>query len=151
MGLPRDPRFYPRCPPPRRVQTPADRLLIVPANSPLEYPAQGVEVRPLQTVLVPGEGARGGRGAGGEHSVGAMGRARNGGMAGVWGTGGKGGAGRGLHGQGVPPEVSGGGWGSLRGSLGLTPVSRPPGLSLQAPARNRYQVRGRGRGRGGVA
>ncbi|XP_041257176.1 beta-1,4 N-acetylgalactosaminyltransferase 1 [Onychostruthus taczanowskii] len=42
-----------------RVQTPADRLLIVPANSPLEYPAQGVEVRPLQTVLVPGEGARG--------------------------------------------------------------------------------------------
>ncbi|XP_064257139.1 beta-1,4 N-acetylgalactosaminyltransferase 1 isoform X2 [Passer domesticus] len=36
------------------VQTPADRLLIVPANSPLEYPAQGVEVRPLQTVLVPG-------------------------------------------------------------------------------------------------
>ncbi|NXE99513.1 B4GN1 acetylgalactosaminyltransferase, partial [Menura novaehollandiae] len=41
-----------------RVQTPADRLLIVPANSPLEYPAQGVEVRPLQTVLVPGEGAR---------------------------------------------------------------------------------------------
>ncbi|XP_062366948.1 beta-1,4 N-acetylgalactosaminyltransferase 1 isoform X2 [Cinclus cinclus] len=37
-----------------RVQTPADRLLIVPANSPLEYPAQGVEVRPLQTVLVPG-------------------------------------------------------------------------------------------------
>lgn len=26
-----------------RVQTPADRLLIVPANSPLEYPAQGVE------------------------------------------------------------------------------------------------------------
>ncbi|NWW36537.1 B4GN1 acetylgalactosaminyltransferase, partial [Panurus biarmicus] len=44
---------------PCRVQTPADRLLIVPANSPLEYPAQGVEVRPLQTVLVPGEGARG--------------------------------------------------------------------------------------------
>ncbi|XP_065510279.1 beta-1,4 N-acetylgalactosaminyltransferase 1 isoform X1 [Caloenas nicobarica] len=37
-----------------RVQSPADRLLIVPANSPLEYPAQGVEVRPLQTVLVPG-------------------------------------------------------------------------------------------------
>ncbi|XP_051499693.1 beta-1,4 N-acetylgalactosaminyltransferase 1 [Apus apus] len=38
----------------RRVLTPADRLLIVPANSPLEYPAQGVEVRPLQTILVPG-------------------------------------------------------------------------------------------------
>uniref|UniRef100_A0A8C3GGQ3 Uncharacterized protein n=1 Tax=Cairina moschata TaxID=8855 RepID=A0A8C3GGQ3_CAIMO len=31
-----------------RVQSPADRLLIVRANSPLEYPAQGVEVRPLQ-------------------------------------------------------------------------------------------------------
>ncbi|NWS48010.1 B4GN1 acetylgalactosaminyltransferase, partial [Probosciger aterrimus] len=38
----------------RRVQSPADRLLIVRANSPLEYPVQGVEVRPLQTVLVPG-------------------------------------------------------------------------------------------------
>ncbi|KAM6307933.1 LOW QUALITY PROTEIN: beta-1,4 N-acetylgalactosaminyltransferase 1 [Podargus strigoides] len=37
-----------------RVQSPADRLLIVRANSPLEYPAQGVEVRPLQSVLVPG-------------------------------------------------------------------------------------------------
>ncbi|NXN06392.1 B4GN1 acetylgalactosaminyltransferase, partial [Indicator maculatus] len=36
-----------------RVQSPADRLLIVRANSPLEYPAQGVEVRPLQTILVP--------------------------------------------------------------------------------------------------
>ncbi|XP_025912716.1 beta-1,4 N-acetylgalactosaminyltransferase 1 [Apteryx mantelli] len=37
-----------------RVQSPADRLLVVRANSPLEYPAQGVEVRPLQSVLVPG-------------------------------------------------------------------------------------------------
>ncbi|NXI38437.1 B4GN1 acetylgalactosaminyltransferase, partial [Galbula dea] len=37
-----------------RVQSPADQLLIVRANSPLEYPAQGVEVRPLQTILVPG-------------------------------------------------------------------------------------------------
>ncbi|KAF1414835.1 Beta-1,4 N-acetylgalactosaminyltransferase 1, partial [Spheniscus magellanicus] len=35
-----------------RVQSPADRLLIVRANSPLEYPAQGVEVRPLQTGMV---------------------------------------------------------------------------------------------------
>uniref|UniRef100_A0A8C3JLA4 Beta-1,4-N-acetyl-galactosaminyltransferase 1 n=1 Tax=Calidris pygmaea TaxID=425635 RepID=A0A8C3JLA4_9CHAR len=43
------------------VQSPADRLLIVRANSPLEYPAQGVEVRPLQTILVPGEGAARGR------------------------------------------------------------------------------------------
>ncbi|XP_068777465.1 beta-1,4 N-acetylgalactosaminyltransferase 1 isoform X1 [Struthio camelus] len=37
-----------------RVQSPADRLLVVRANSPLEYPAQGVEVRPLQSILVPG-------------------------------------------------------------------------------------------------
>lgn len=77
------------------MQTPADRLLIVPANSPLEYPAQGVEVRPLQTVLVPGEGARGVRGAGGTGGArgwegnacgghgGATGRAK----IGVWDTG----------------------------------------------------------------
>ncbi|XP_019411942.1 PREDICTED: beta-1,4 N-acetylgalactosaminyltransferase 1 [Crocodylus porosus] len=39
---------------PPRAQTPADQLLIVRANSPLEYPAQGVEVRPLHTILIPG-------------------------------------------------------------------------------------------------
>nr|XP_009680199.1 PREDICTED: beta-1,4 N-acetylgalactosaminyltransferase 1-like [Struthio camelus australis] len=44
----------PRSHPSRRVQSPADRLLVVRANSPLEYPAQGVEVRPLQSILVPG-------------------------------------------------------------------------------------------------
>ncbi|CAM5168902.1 unnamed protein product [Eretmochelys imbricata] len=38
----------------RRTQSPADQLLIVRANSPLEYPAQGVEVRPLRTILIPG-------------------------------------------------------------------------------------------------
>nr|XP_056717855.1 beta-1,4 N-acetylgalactosaminyltransferase 1 [Euleptes europaea] len=38
----------------RRSHSPADQLLIVRANSPLEYPAQGVEVRPLQTILIPG-------------------------------------------------------------------------------------------------
>nr|XP_020633954.1 beta-1,4 N-acetylgalactosaminyltransferase 1 isoform X2 [Pogona vitticeps] len=38
----------------QRSQSPADQLLIVRANSPLEYPAQGVEVRPLQTILIPG-------------------------------------------------------------------------------------------------
>ncbi|XP_062366949.1 beta-1,4 N-acetylgalactosaminyltransferase 1 isoform X3 [Cinclus cinclus] len=69
LRRPRPERLPPPLPPPARayphvpfrlkeevmeVQTPADRLLIVPANSPLEYPAQGVEVRPLQTVLVPG-------------------------------------------------------------------------------------------------
>ncbi|XP_074791750.1 beta-1,4 N-acetylgalactosaminyltransferase 1 isoform X2 [Natator depressus] len=37
-----------------RTQSPADQLLIVRANSPLEYPAQGVEVRPLRTILIPG-------------------------------------------------------------------------------------------------
>uniref|UniRef100_A0A8C0HAK6 Beta-1,4-N-acetyl-galactosaminyltransferase 1 n=1 Tax=Chelonoidis abingdonii TaxID=106734 RepID=A0A8C0HAK6_CHEAB len=38
-----------------RTQSPAEQLLIVRANSPLEYPAQGVEVRPLRTILIPGE------------------------------------------------------------------------------------------------
>ncbi|XP_060108618.1 beta-1,4 N-acetylgalactosaminyltransferase 1 isoform X2 [Heteronotia binoei] len=38
----------------RRSHSPADQLLIVQANSPLEYPSQGVEVRPLQTILIPG-------------------------------------------------------------------------------------------------
>ncbi|XP_028929978.1 beta-1,4 N-acetylgalactosaminyltransferase 1 [Ornithorhynchus anatinus] len=37
-----------------RVQSPADRLLVAPANSPLQYPLQGVQVRPLGSVLVPG-------------------------------------------------------------------------------------------------
>ncbi|XP_043362509.1 beta-1,4 N-acetylgalactosaminyltransferase 1 isoform X3 [Dermochelys coriacea] len=37
-----------------RTKSPADQLLIVRANSPLEYPAQGVEVRPLRTILIPG-------------------------------------------------------------------------------------------------
>ncbi|KAH1176501.1 hypothetical protein KIL84_021235 [Mauremys mutica] len=38
----------------QRTQSPAEQLLIVRANSPLEYPAQGVEVRPLRTILIPG-------------------------------------------------------------------------------------------------
>ncbi|XP_030052455.1 beta-1,4 N-acetylgalactosaminyltransferase 1 [Microcaecilia unicolor] len=38
----------------QRTQTLADKLIIAPANSPLQYPVQGVEVRPLQTILVPG-------------------------------------------------------------------------------------------------
>ncbi|XP_075863548.1 beta-1,4 N-acetylgalactosaminyltransferase 1 isoform X1 [Microcebus murinus] len=37
-----------------RVQSPADQLLIAPANSPLQYPLQGVEVQPLRSILVPG-------------------------------------------------------------------------------------------------
>ncbi|XP_034958589.1 beta-1,4 N-acetylgalactosaminyltransferase 1 isoform X2 [Zootoca vivipara] len=38
----------------QRSYSPSDQLLIVRANSPLEYPAQGVEVRPLRTILIPG-------------------------------------------------------------------------------------------------
>ncbi|XP_072511295.1 beta-1,4 N-acetylgalactosaminyltransferase 1 isoform X2 [Notamacropus eugenii] len=37
-----------------RVQSPADQILIAPANSPLQYPLQGVVVQPLKTILVPG-------------------------------------------------------------------------------------------------
>ncbi|XP_026529718.1 beta-1,4 N-acetylgalactosaminyltransferase 1 isoform X2 [Notechis scutatus] len=38
----------------QKSQSPLDQLIIVQANSPLEYPVQGVEVRPLQTILIPG-------------------------------------------------------------------------------------------------
>ncbi|XP_055973521.1 beta-1,4 N-acetylgalactosaminyltransferase 1 [Sorex fumeus] len=38
----------------QRRQSAADQLLIAPANSPLQYPLQGVEVRPLRSILVPG-------------------------------------------------------------------------------------------------
>ncbi|XP_060776213.1 beta-1,4 N-acetylgalactosaminyltransferase 1 isoform X1 [Neoarius graeffei] len=37
-----------------RSQTPADFLIVAEANSPLQYPMQGVEVRPLKTILIPG-------------------------------------------------------------------------------------------------
>lgn len=37
-----------------RSQAAADQLLIAPANSPLQYPLQGVEVQPLRSILVPG-------------------------------------------------------------------------------------------------
>ncbi|KAK1796640.1 hypothetical protein P4O66_009657, partial [Electrophorus voltai] len=37
-----------------RSQTPADLLIVTEANSPLQYPTQGVEVRPLKTILIPG-------------------------------------------------------------------------------------------------
>ncbi|XP_051563764.1 beta-1,4 N-acetylgalactosaminyltransferase 1-like isoform X1 [Myxocyprinus asiaticus] len=37
-----------------RSQTPADLLVVAEANSPLQYPTQGVEVRPLKTILIPG-------------------------------------------------------------------------------------------------
>ncbi|XP_056130833.1 beta-1,4 N-acetylgalactosaminyltransferase 1 [Lampris incognitus] len=37
-----------------RSQTAADVLIVAEANSPLQYPTQGVEVRPLKTILIPG-------------------------------------------------------------------------------------------------
>ncbi|XP_075811039.1 beta-1,4 N-acetylgalactosaminyltransferase 1 isoform X2 [Microtus pennsylvanicus] len=37
-----------------RSQSLTDQLLIAPANSPLQYPLQGVEVQPLRSILVPG-------------------------------------------------------------------------------------------------
>ncbi|XP_072349760.1 beta-1,4 N-acetylgalactosaminyltransferase 1-like [Scyliorhinus torazame] len=38
----------------QRTRSSADTLLIAKANSPLEYPIQGVEVRPMKTILIPG-------------------------------------------------------------------------------------------------
>ncbi|XP_054639780.1 beta-1,4 N-acetylgalactosaminyltransferase 1 isoform X2 [Dunckerocampus dactyliophorus] len=37
-----------------RLHTPADTLIIAEANNPLQYPTQGVEVRPLKTIIIPG-------------------------------------------------------------------------------------------------
>ncbi|XP_034726237.1 beta-1,4 N-acetylgalactosaminyltransferase 1 isoform X1 [Etheostoma cragini] len=37
-----------------RSQTPSDVLIIAEANNPLQYPTQGVEVRPLRTIIIPG-------------------------------------------------------------------------------------------------
>uniref|UniRef100_A0A1A8GZ76 Beta-1,4 N-acetylgalactosaminyltransferase n=1 Tax=Nothobranchius korthausae TaxID=1143690 RepID=A0A1A8GZ76_9TELE len=37
-----------------RSKTPADALIIAEANSPLQYPTQGLEVRPMKTILIPG-------------------------------------------------------------------------------------------------
>ncbi|KAJ8017052.1 hypothetical protein DPEC_G00013750 [Dallia pectoralis] len=38
----------------QRYQTPAEVLVIAEANSPLQFPTQGVKVRPLKTILIPG-------------------------------------------------------------------------------------------------
>ncbi|KAJ0068421.1 hypothetical protein NL108_008372, partial [Boleophthalmus pectinirostris] len=38
----------------KRSQTPADVLIVAEANSPLQFPTQGVEVRPLKTIIIPG-------------------------------------------------------------------------------------------------
>lgn len=39
---------------PIRSQTSADVLIIAEANNPLQYPTQGLEVRPLKTIIIPG-------------------------------------------------------------------------------------------------
>ncbi|XP_056130260.1 beta-1,4 N-acetylgalactosaminyltransferase 1a [Lampris incognitus] len=41
-----------------RTYTSADMLIVAEANSPLQYPTQGVEVRPLKTVIIPGLGVK---------------------------------------------------------------------------------------------
>lgn len=33
----------------------ADVLVLAEANNPLQYPTQGVEVRPLKTIIIPGK------------------------------------------------------------------------------------------------
>lgn len=38
----------------KRTHTAADSLILAEANSPLQYPTQGVEVRPTGTILIPG-------------------------------------------------------------------------------------------------
>ncbi|XP_032406243.1 beta-1,4 N-acetylgalactosaminyltransferase 1-like isoform X2 [Xiphophorus hellerii] len=38
----------------QRSKTAADTLIITKANNPLQYPTQGVEVRPLKTIIIPG-------------------------------------------------------------------------------------------------
>ncbi|XP_078287405.1 beta-1,4 N-acetylgalactosaminyltransferase 1-like isoform X2 [Rhinoraja longicauda] len=37
-----------------RTHSPADMVIIAKANSPLEYPMQGLQVRPLKTIVIPG-------------------------------------------------------------------------------------------------
>uniref|UniRef100_A0A3Q0T0J1 Beta-1,4-N-acetyl-galactosaminyl transferase 1a n=1 Tax=Amphilophus citrinellus TaxID=61819 RepID=A0A3Q0T0J1_AMPCI len=40
----------------RRSYSPADALIVAEANTPLQYPIQGVEVQPLKTIIIPGKG-----------------------------------------------------------------------------------------------
>ncbi|XP_038578497.1 beta-1,4 N-acetylgalactosaminyltransferase 1a isoform X1 [Micropterus salmoides] len=42
----------------RRSYNPADELIVTEANNPLQYPTQGVEVRPLKTIIIPGLGLK---------------------------------------------------------------------------------------------
>ncbi|XP_029690063.1 beta-1,4 N-acetylgalactosaminyltransferase 1a isoform X2 [Takifugu rubripes] len=41
-----------------RIYSPADELILAEANSPLQYPTQGIEVQPLKTILIPGLGLK---------------------------------------------------------------------------------------------
>uniref|UniRef100_A0A672YDC1 Beta-1,4 N-acetylgalactosaminyltransferase n=1 Tax=Sphaeramia orbicularis TaxID=375764 RepID=A0A672YDC1_9TELE len=43
----------------KRSYSPADVLIVAEANSPLQYPTQGVEVRPLKTIIIPGSASLG--------------------------------------------------------------------------------------------
>lgn len=38
----------------KRLHSPANELIVAKANSPLQYPTQGVVVRPLKTIIIPG-------------------------------------------------------------------------------------------------
>ncbi|XP_031139620.1 beta-1,4 N-acetylgalactosaminyltransferase 1a [Sander lucioperca] len=42
----------------KRTYNPADVPIVAEANSPLQYPTQGVEVRPLKTIIIPGLGLK---------------------------------------------------------------------------------------------
>ncbi|KAM6928832.1 beta-1,4 N-acetylgalactosaminyltransferase 1a [Lycodopsis pacificus] len=42
----------------KRSYNPADLLIVAEANNPLQYPTQGVEVRPLKTIIIPGLGLK---------------------------------------------------------------------------------------------
>ncbi|CAL8366727.1 unnamed protein product [Lota lota] len=42
----------------RRSSSPADVLIVAEANSPLQYPTQGVAVRPMKTIIIPGLGLK---------------------------------------------------------------------------------------------
>ncbi|KAG7252928.1 hypothetical protein CRUP_002953, partial [Coryphaenoides rupestris] len=42
----------------RRSYSPGDLLIVAEASSPLQYPTQGVEVRPMKTIIIPGLGLK---------------------------------------------------------------------------------------------
>ncbi|XP_034394269.1 beta-1,4 N-acetylgalactosaminyltransferase 1a [Cyclopterus lumpus] len=42
----------------KRSYNPADVLIVAEASSPLQYPTQGVDVRPLKTIIIPGLGLK---------------------------------------------------------------------------------------------